>query len=365
MSAFLKSPPSPTACWRMLATVLLAALAGELAQQAHLPLPWMLGPLFSVACLRIAGLPLRSLPGGRQAGQWAIGTALGLYFTPLVLNQLYRHAAAILLMSAAALLLGLIAARLLQRWAGSDSRTAFFAGLPGGASEMVVLCERHGGRSDRVAAAHALRVMLVVSIIPFALHHGLFAEISGHEIFQALNRDVNWLRLPWLLLASGLGVALLSRLRIANAWVLGPLATIGALTAAEIPLSSLPVWMVNGGQLLLGIALGCRFAPGFFKAAPRFLAISTLATLLSLALCTGLTVALAWLSGLPAASLLLAASPGGMAEMSITARELALSVPLVTATHVLRVVLLTVLAPALFHLYRSRQAAHDGAPHHD
>ena len=65
------------------AALAISGLAGWAAATAHLPLPWMLGPLFSVAILRVAGLPLRTLPGGRQAGQWAIGTALGLYFTPV------------------------------------------------------------------------------------------------------------------------------------------------------------------------------------------------------------------------------------------------------------------------------------------
>jgi len=55
---------------------------------------------------------------------------------------------------------------------------------------------------------------------------------------------------------------------------------------------------------------------------------------------------LAWMSGLPAASLALAIAPGGIAEMCITAKVLQLGVPLVTAAHVVRViVLLTATAP--------------------
>jgi uncharacterized membrane protein AbrB (regulator of aidB expression) len=49
-----------------------------------------------------------------------------------------------------------------------------------------------------------------------------------------------------------------------------------------------------------------------------------------------------------------------MAEMSVTAKILHQSVPLVTATHVLRVVLLTVCAPLLCRRYvawRERCAA--------
>ncbi|WP_150427046.1 AbrB family transcriptional regulator [Dechloromonas sp. CZR5] len=330
------------------AALVIAAVAGWAAAAAHLPLPWMLGPLFSIAILRVAGLPLLALPGGRQAGQWAIGTALGLYFTPAVLGELGRHMPAILLMAGSAVIFGLAAARLLERWGQVTPATAFFAGLPGGASEMVVLAERHGGQIDRIAAAHALRVMLVVSIIPFALHHG---AREGHETFRALAGTVDWMRFPLLLAASLTGVVLFAKLRIANAWVLGPLLCIGVLTAANLPLTSLPGWLVNGGQLLLGTALGTRFSPSFFRAAPRFLSVSAGATALTLVLCALFVGTIGWLIPIPFASLLLAASPGGMAEMSITAREMHLSVPLVTATHVLRVVLLTACAPLLCRYY--------------
>ncbi|WP_310494678.1 AbrB family transcriptional regulator [Dechloromonas sp.] len=337
-------PPLHRLMLRILPALLLATLAGSLAQQLHVPLPWMIGPLFTIALLRMAGARLEGPPGGRQVGQCAIGTALGLYFTPEVLGQLGRHGPAIVLMAASAVAVGLLGALMLRRWTDVSPATAFFAALPGGASEMVVLAERQGGAVDRVAAAHALRVMLVVSSVPFVLVHW---SHGGDEIFRPLATAVDWWRLPILVTAALAGVLLFLRLRVANAWVLGPLACVGGLTALAIPLSGLPPELVNGGQLLLGVALGSRFSPSFFRAAPRFLGVSTLATGLALLL-SGLFVwLLARFVSLPLPSLALAASPGGMAEMSITAKVMHLSVPLVTATHVLRVVLLTVCAPPL------------------
>lgn len=342
---------------RILPALLLATLAGSLAERLHVPLPWMIGPLFTIAILRMAGARLESPPGGRHVGQWAIGTALGLYFTPEVLGQLSRNALAIGFMAATAVVVGLLGALLLRRWAGVSAVTAFFAALPGGASEMVVLAERQGGAVDRVAAAHALRVMMVVTIVPFVLVHW---GQGGNETFRPLSAAVDWLHLPILFVCSLAGVALLQALRIANAWVLGPLACIGSLTALSIPLTGLPPELVNGGQLLLGTALGHRFSPSFFRAAPRFLGVSAIATILSLLL-SGLFV---WLLGrfvnLPLPSLALAASPGGMAEMSVTAKVLHLSVPLVTATHVLRVVLLTVCAPPLCRYFINRRGSPAG-----
>jgi exosortase/archaeosortase len=47
---------------------------------------------------------------------------------------------------------------------------------------------------------------------------------------------------------------------------------------------------------------------------------------------------LAWLFNLPIATMLLATSPGGLAEMTITAQALKVGVPLVVAFHLFRVI---------------------------
>ena len=74
--------------------------------------------------------------------------------------------------------------------------------------------------------------------------------------------------------------------------------------------------------------------------------------LVSIALAAGLSLLLAWWSGLPAATLMLANAPGGIAEMCITAKVLQLGVPLVTAAHVIRVLVLINATAPLFRLAR-------------
>ena len=329
-------------------TLVIAAIAGLAAQSIHSPLPWMLGPLFAVALLRMAGAPLRAIAGGRQAGQWAIGTALGLYFTPAVLALLSANLLLVSVIAGGALVVGLLCALLTAALTSEDRPTAFFASLPGGASEMAVVAERFGGAVDRIAAAHALRVMLVVAVVPFGLS---WSGAHGSDHYQPLATAVVPSLLPLVVAASLGGVALLTALRIGNAWVLGPLLGVGLTTGFGMNLSALPGWVVNGGQLLIGCALGCRFSPEFFRAAPRFLAAATASALFAVGLGSLLAMAAAALSDSPVATLVLAAAPGGVAEMCITAKVLQLGVPLVTVCHVLRVVLLTMGAPALYRLF--------------
>jgi len=59
--------------------------------------------------------------------------------------------------------------------------TTYFAGAIGGASEITLLAEAHGARTDLVAAAHSLRVLIVTVTIPFAMQwsglHGLESDV--------------------------------------------------------------------------------------------------------------------------------------------------------------------------------------------
>jgi uncharacterized membrane protein AbrB (regulator of aidB expression) len=67
-----------------------------------------------------------------------------------------------------------------------------------------------------------------------------------------------------------------------------------------------------------------------------------------LVLCGGAAWMLAWATGLHPATMLLAASPGGIAEMSITAKVLQLGVPVVTAFQVCRLVAVLLLVGPMY-----------------
>jgi len=120
--------------------------------------------------------------------------------------------------------------------------------------------------------------------------------------------------------------------------------------------SSMPTPLSNTAQVLLGCALGARFQRRSLQSAPRFLGGVLLSVAIAMAVAAAFAAVLAWLSGLPIASLILATAPGGIAEMCITAKVLQLGVPLVTAAHVTRVaVLITTTGPT----YRAVQIWRD------
>ncbi len=326
-------------------TLLLALAAALLARALRVPLPWMIGPLLVTAGCGLAGLRLAASTRLRNGGLWMIGVALGLYFTPAVVAVLWQLAPAIAAGVLWALALGYGFYRWLLHMNGGDRATAYFAAAIGGASEMAILAERHQGRVDRVAASHSLRVLLVVVLIPLAYQT---AGVHGADATLPAVQDVRPVGLALLLALSAAGMALMWRLGAPNPWVLGALATTMVLTASGVELSALPKAASNAGQLAIGVALGSRFTPDFARTAPRWLATVAVGTLAMIIASAGFAWLLAQAAGLHPATVLLGTSPGGIAEMCITAKVLQLGVPVVTAFHVVRYVAVLTLTAPLF-----------------
>jgi hypothetical protein len=322
-----------------LLALLLCAGAGAAFASLHLPLPWMIGPLLAMATCNFAGAELRAPRGGRAVGQILIGTALGLYFTPAVGQQVIAYWPVLLLAAAVAVLLGVLGGWILSRVSGVDTTTAFFASVPGGAAEMTILGERFHARPDRVALAQSLRILVVVIVVPFAL---TYSGAHGSDSFVTVGPPLRWQGLATLLALAAAGALLLDRLRMPNAFMFGPLAVTIAITVAEVQFSSLPAILTNSAQLLIGCALGARFERRSLESAPRYVAGVLVSVLIGVAFAALIAAAVARLAGLSVPSLVLAMAPGGIAEMCITAKVLQLGVPLVTAAHVARVVVLII-----------------------
>ncbi len=335
----------------LIGALLLALIAAQLCVWIDTPLPWMIGPLFATAIACMLGAPLDAPLAVRAAGQWVIGTTLGLYFTAPVMAALVSYCGWIAVAVLFAILLGLFAGKLLHRLSDVDRSTSFFAMAVGGASEMATQGERHGAAVDKVAAAHSLRIMMVVATIPFAVRwwggHGLG---PGLDLFVPGAAQVNYGPLLLLIVLTSLGGVAMLKIDVPNAWVIGPLFVAIGLTASGVHLSRLPEWMIAGGQLLIGVSLGTRFTPAFVHTAPRFMAACAACSVVMMLAGAGFGLTLAALGGINPGTAILATSPGGIAEMSLTARVLHLGVPIVTAFHVSRMVTVVLLIGPLFRV---------------
>jgi len=319
----------------MLRALAVGIPAGFIFDRLQAPIPWMIGPMIAVATLNLLGMRMHSPPYARQMGQVILGSAVGLYFTPSVVAALAGNLPAIIAATIAVFLVGGLGALTLSRASGVDGKSTFFASIPGGAMAMAVLADRYGAQIAPVAVAHSLRVSLVVIIVPLALTYGGFPLVAA-AYRPDLPLDFSILT-PWLAIGWLLG-EISEKLHFQNGCLLVPIFLGAALTMSGIQLSAVPHWLTDFAQLMFGLVLGARYERAFFIRYKLFIPFALLNSCFILVTSALAGAALAWLFDLPVATMILATAPGGLAEMTITAQALKISVPLVVAFHLFRVI---------------------------
>ncbi|KGE63918.1 MULTISPECIES: AbrB family transcriptional regulator [Pseudomonas] len=324
-------------------TLIIGALGGSLASWAGWPLPWVIGSLVAVMLTRCAGSLVPEIPHGRQAGQLIVAVAIGCHFTLPVMQQVAAHLGLIVTAVLLTLVLALCSVLLLHRW-GVPFSTAFFALMPANSSEMVHLGRQRQADTSFIAAAHSIRLLLILLTVPAAATFGM-SPVAAHAPLPVI-----W---PWLIFILGVGwLAALGfkQCKLPNPWTFGPFLICAVGVGCNHLSMSMPGWLSGSGQLLIGCALGVAFDRSFFQRAPGLLGKVLL-------LLTGSVVAsalAAWALGaglgMPWLSLALGMMPGSAPEMSLTAEALGLAVTLVTAMQVIRMLLIQAACLPLYRL---------------
>lgn len=328
------------------ATPLVGLAGGYLASLIGWPLPWMVGSLLAIILVRcLTPWQLAEIPGGRKCGQWVVGIGIGLHFTPVVMEQVLAHFGLIFVGALLTSLSSVIGVWLMRR-SGEDRATAFFSSMPGGSGEMVNLGARNGAVLSRVAGGQSLRVLAVVLCVPAAFKYGLG---EGAPALQPSTIDYYWLAV--LFPAGALLAWIWQRLRQPNPWLFGPLLISATVSIAWNLHIGLPDGSSQMGQWLIGSGLGCHFNRAFFRRAPSFIGRTLLGTALTMLIASLCALGLSALTHLDLRSITLGMMPGGIAEMSLTAQTLQLSVPLVTALQVMRLLFVLFLAEPLFRYW--------------
>lgn len=358
----------PDARWfaQVALTLLAALVAAGFCVAVGTPIPWLLGPLVVTGLASVAGAPTASAGVLRNTGQWIIGAALGLYFTPQVGTFVLQTGWAIALGVLWSLMLGLVFGLWLQRRHAQDlaglspaqvRATTYFASPIGGASEMTMLAERAGARTDLVAASHSLRLVMVVLSVPFLMQWAqAYWGLAVDESLRPQPRPAQWPGLLWLGMATLAGGWVMRRLGRTNPWFMGALLVAMGLSLLDVQWSAVPPVLSNAAQLFIGISLGVRFRREFIHTAPRWMASAAIGTLAMMVLSAGFAFVLAWGTGLHPATLVMGTSPGGITEMAITAKVLQLGVPIVTAFQVSRLVAVLMLVGPLYRWVHLRGA---------
>ena len=334
---------------RIAAGLALGTLGGFTFYALSLPLPWMLGALFVTMTAAVAGLPVLGPMRLRPAIVAVIGVLLGSRFTPAIIGQAGE---ALVTISILIVYLAAVAAVVVPWYrfvARQDWTTAYFAGMPGGLSEMVELGEAKGADVPAIVLAHSLRIVLTIGLMAV-----LFRLVLGYNVGAAgsavAGAALGVQDAAILVACAVLGAVLGPRLHLPAPTFLGPLILSAAIHMAGITESAPPPMLINAAQVALGTILGCRFLGIDTRMLFRAGLYSLGATALTLCLALLGAFTLQAAAGVAIDQAMLALAPGGLTEMGLIALAIHADVAFVALHHVVRILVVIVLAPILVRL---------------
>ena len=337
----------------VLRALAIGAAGGALFSLFSLPLAWLLGAMLFTTVAAFARVRLGMPPGARVVMMIILGIMIGSTFTPALLAGLPNWPFSLATLVALLAVSGGLVWLFLHRAGRLDTVTAYFCATPGGMAEMILVGGAMGADVRTVGLIHATRIFLVVMVVPFWFR--LTTDIQPLAAGSAASLgDVVPADMVLLAAAGAVGYVLARRLRLPAAEFLGPLVASAGVHLAGLSAAQPPWELVAAAQVVIGIAIGARFAGTDIRYVPRILALALGSTSILLAAAILGALALAGITDLPFPALLLAFTPGGLAEMSLVALALGIDAAFVSSHNVVRIILVIALAPLLFGLIRRR-----------
>jgi membrane AbrB-like protein len=295
------------------------------------------------------------MPVGLRSGFVVVlGIMLGSRFSPEILERLGDWALSLSMLLVYTAAGGGAGYLYFRRLVGYDRITAYFAAMPGGLTEMVLVGGAMGGDARTISMTHGARILLVVLALPFAFQLVLGYDpatkpAAGPTLAAAPVQDLV------ILAFCGIAGFLAARaMRLPAAPIVGPMVASAAVHLAGWTSAQPPVELVAVAQIVVGSAIGCRFAGVAFATIARAVLAAAGGTVVLVAVTLLIATALHAATGLPASALILAFSPGGLAEMSLIAIALSMDAAFVATHHIVRIFLIVVLAPLVFRLLGRR-----------
>lgn len=346
-SFFRSADYTPRKLGWLAVTLALAFAGGGAAAALGLPVGWLSGALVATAVAALCGAPVGINHHLRMAIYVVLGTSMGSALSPETFKGIatWPFTMVVLLVSVPVMMGAVMA--YLEKVAGWDRRSAFFAAAPGALSAVLAMAETSGADTRRVVFGQSLRLFILVALLPAALG-GLGHEPAGTLPINPVVPDVTSLVLSLLV---GIGGAFLAeKLHFPGGAMVGAMLASGAVHAFGLIEGRLPDLFLIVGFVTLGANAGTRFAGTRLETLRRFFVDALAAFFIATAVAVAFAVLGAWLSGEPLTKVLMAYVPGALEAMTIMAFVLGMDPAFVAAHHLARFLLLALLIPVVARL---------------
>jgi len=339
--------PSAADCLRFLTSFvvpcLVGAAGGYLFHRLGMPAAWMSGALIAATVLALAGLRV-DVPGPIATATFLLlGAVMGSAVTPETLRLMLSWPVS--MAGLAVLVPGIVAGitLYLHRVEGMNRHTSFFASIPGALSYVMAMTLTSPADTRSVAVIQSVRLLLLMAVLPGLLS---VAGMGGTAVaVPSSSTTGNWTELLLLFVLSvscGLGM---ERLGVPGGATVGAMFASAVLHGSGAVTATVPDPFMIIGFVVIGVLIAARFAGTSMAELRRLARASVGAFLIGIAVTLVVSLAVAWIAGLPVGKVVLAYAPGGIEAMAILAFVLDMDPAFVGAHHIVRFVGIALLLP--------------------
>jgi len=316
---------------------LLACMGGFLFFTIHSPLPWTLGPL--VITLLWKTLRKKSIPWPksiRNIGLIFLGYAMGSPFTIQVGHQILGQLPGMLMATFSTMTISLLAGWFTSRRTGVGIINGLVGSVPGGLSQMAVICEEIDGTDIAVITLMQItRLLTVVFIVPMLAIYGLSNHSTPIPLF-AVAAPLDFVAFSPFVIVCILSPLVAKFLKVPTPYLMGPVLGTISLIIGGYDASPLPQYLTALAQIVIGIRMGVDITFDGLQNWKSIVLYTFGGVFLVITMSLAVDYALSKFYSISFLTAFISTAPGGITEMGLTAMTVHADVSLVVAYQLFR-----------------------------
>jgi len=330
---------------RFITVILISIPSAIVADYLNIPLAWMLGPMIITSIAALSGLKIKMPKLALSSILIILGLHIGNYIDQNLFSQMINWIWTSIIMLIYIIVCILIVAKYLQRFSGYGEKASIFSAAPGALGPLMILAEHEKTDLSQVATSHLIRLIIIITVIPFIVVNNSSSEILIKDEFNYLSQ--NHFNLILLIIASLLFIFIFDKIKIPAALMSGTLFASGLLQITDIASYKLPDASINFCLLILGASVGCRFAEKTVKEIANNSLHSMVATTILVLLGLVAAYVATFFVNTNILTLILSFSPGGIYEVAVIAIAFDLDPDFVAFHHIIRLLFILFTVPII------------------
>ena len=328
---------------KFISVLIISFPSAIVAEYFNIPLAWFLGPMIITSIAALSGLKIIMPKIVLSFILIILGLHIGNYIDQNLFNQIFDWIWTSLIMLIYIIICILVVAKYLQKFASYGKKASIFSAAPGALGPLMILAENEKTDLSQVATSHLIRLIIIITIIPFIVVNNTSNDVLLNNDFNYLTQ--NHLNLVLLIAASLFFIFIFDKIRIPAALLSGTLFASGLLQITDIASYKLPDQSINFCLLILGASVGCRFAEKTVKEIANNSLHSVVATTILVLLGLVAAYIATFFVDTNILTLILSFSPGGIYEVAVIAIAFDLDPDFVAFHHIIRLLFILFTVP--------------------